>query len=62
VTTIEAVESIGSHLVPVDRNELKNADDVGFALAGALQTWCAERDPRRLRRALLALLSALDDE
>jgi hypothetical protein len=55
-------ESAALSAVPVDRNEPKNADDVGFVLAGALQSWCAEGDPRRLRRMLLALLSARDDE
>jgi hypothetical protein len=56
------VDDTGAHALPVERNELKSADDVGFALAGALQTWCATRDPRRLRRELLVLLSDLEDE
>ena len=55
---IEAVENTAMHPDSVDRNEV---DGVGSALAGALQVWCVERDLRRLRRALLALLSALEE-
>jgi hypothetical protein len=59
VPSIQVVADTAMHPVSVERNEV---DGLGAALAGALQTWCASRDPRQLRRSLLAVLSALDDE
>ena len=58
LSSIEEVDSAATSPLPVTRNE---ADDVGARLAGALRTWCAERDPRQLRRALLFVLTRIDD-
>jgi len=62
VSSIEDVDSAALHAVSVERNEPNAADFIGAQLAAAMHAWCTTRDSRRLRRTLLALLSALDDE
>jgi len=59
VPSIEPVETTAMCGVSVERNEV---DAIGAKLAGALHAWCGSRDPRQLRRTLLAALAALEDE
>jgi hypothetical protein len=51
----------GSNAVVSDRNKLAEDDPVLGGLGRALAAWAASRDPRALRRALIAVLAALDD-
>jgi hypothetical protein len=48
-------------LAPVEDVAAPERDAIARALAVALAVWCDERDARSLRRALLAVLTKLDE-
>lgn len=52
---------VGAVLLPSENETPKGLNDVPGHLLGALLRWARDRDARRLRRSLLALLQVLDE-